>query len=104
MSRFIRLSAARSTILPTTTRQFTSRTAFLASKDASSLDADKGSVGSAFKSDGEVGSKADQVGGPFSKDGKIGEKFEKDGAVGGTVDEAAKTAQGKKPSAFDKDG
>ena len=103
MSRFIRLSAARSTILPTT-RPFSSRTAFLASKDASSLDADKGSVGSAFKSDGEVGAKADQVGGPFSKDGKIGEKFEKDGAVGGTVDEAAKTAQGKKPSAFDKDG
>lgn len=73
-------------------------------KEKSNLDAEHGSVGSAFKADGEIGSKAQEVGGPFSKDGKIGEKFEKDGAIGGTAEDVAKTAQGEKPSAFDKDG
>ena len=37
--------------------------------DKSSLDADKGSVGSAFHADGKVGEKAQQVGGPFDKEG-----------------------------------
>ena len=72
--------------------------------EKSSMDADKGSVGSAFKSDGAIGSKAQEVGGVFDKDGAVGEKFEKDGAVGGTAEDIAKTAQGEKPSAFDKDG
>lgn len=101
MSRLLRLAPRALQ----TTRPFSTRTAFLATKkDASALDADKGSVGSAFKSDGAIGSKAQEVGGVFDKDGKVGEKFEKDGAVGGTAEEVAKTAQGEKPSAFDKDG
>lgn len=100
MSRLIRFVPRAST--GNSLRSFTTRTAFLAEK--STLDADKGSVGSAFKSDGEIGSKAQQVGGPFSKDGKVGEKFEKDGAIGGTAEDVAKTSQGEKPSAFDKDG
>lgn len=88
-----------------TTRPFSTRAPFLATqKDASPLDASKGSVGSAFKSDGAIGSKAQEVGGPFSKDGKVGEKFETGGKVGGTAEEVAKTAQGERPSAFDKDG
>jgi hypothetical protein len=101
MSRILRLTprALQST------RPFSTRPSLLtAEKDASTLDADKGSVGSAFKSDGAIGSKAQEVGGVFSKDGKVGEKFEKDGAVGGTAEDVAKTAQGEKPSAFDKDG
>lgn len=72
--------------------------------EKSALDADKGSIGKEFKSDGAVGSKAQAVGGPFSKDGVIGEKFEKDGAIGGTGQEVAEQAQGEKTSVFDKDG
>jgi hypothetical protein len=96
--------AARARSITTPTRPFTTRSFLAAEKDASALDADKGSVGSAFKADGAVGSKAQEVGGPFSKDGKVGEKFEKDGAVGGTAEEVAKTSQGENPRAFDKDG
>lgn len=99
MSRILRLIPRVSS---TPARSFTTRTAFMAEK--SSMDADKGSVGSAFKSDGAIGSKAQEVGGVFDKDGAVGEKFEKDGAVGGTAEDVAKTAQGEKPSAFDKDG
>jgi hypothetical protein len=54
--------------------------------------------------DGETGGTAQKVGGPFDKDGIVGQNVREDGVVGGTAHEAAETAQGEKPSAFDKGG
>lgn len=72
--------------------------------DKSSLDANKGSVGSAFRPDGEIGKQGQKLGtrdclvgqtrdhlhnippgGPFDKDGAIGKEFKSDGSVGGTA-------------------
>lgn len=53
--------------------------------EKSSMDADKGSVGSAFKPDGAVGGKAQEVGGPFDKDGAVGKQFTEKGAIGGML-------------------
>lgn len=105
MSRFLRLAPRVNAIAPVSCLPRTQK-AFMSSAK-SSLDADKGSVGSKFKSDGEIGSKVQKNVSPdseFSKDGKIGSKFEKGGTVGGTAENIAKTSQGEAPSAFDKDG
>jgi len=72
--------------------------------DKSSLDANKGSVGSAFRPDGEIGKQGQKIGGPFDKDGAIGKEFKADGSVGGTAQNVAEQAQGDKKPLFDKDG
>lgn len=56
------------------------------------------------KADGSVGGTAQKVGGPFDKEGAVGKQFTEGGALGGTVQSAAETAQGEKPSAFDAEG
>jgi len=62
------------------------------------LDANKGSVGKEFTTEGSVGGTAQQVGGPFDKDGAVGKQFKKDGAIGSTAQEAANKG------VFDRDG
>lgn len=61
-------------------------------------------VADAPSEDGAIGGKAQQVGGPFDKDGAVGKQFTEQGAVGGTAQNAAETAQGDQPSAFDAKG
>lgn len=74
------------------------------SDDKSSLDANKGSVGSAFRPDGSIGKQGQKIGiaclqdpkcsdrltritigGPLDKEGAVGKEFKADGSIGGTA-------------------
>lgn len=71
----------------------------MSDQDKSALDANQGSIGKEFTSEGKIGGTAEKVGGPFSSRGAIGKEFEKDGSIGGAAQQAAEA----KP-VFDKDG
>ncbi|KIW70039.1 hypothetical protein PV04_02350 [Phialophora macrospora] len=76
----------------------------MADQNKSSLDGNKGSVGSQFQPEGNVGQLGEKVGGPFSSKGAIGKEFTDKGSVGGTAQSAAEQMQGDKKPVFDKDG
>jgi hypothetical protein len=54
-----------------TTRPFSVYASRMADQDKSSLDANKGSVGSQFQPEGNIGQIGEKVGGPFSSQGRV---------------------------------